>query len=148
MIIRLRFYCKNIKYVKNLFTSRRSFQARHIKRATYMLINSKRLVLNYSNANTSDNAVSGVVCSHLIAGIVGLNPTDDMYVYLLYLLYRLRPGLCVSVCVCMWSRNLNNEKWNNAEFISHNSIIIIRFQFVLMTNCVLFPFYINSQWEV
>jgi len=66
-----------------------------------MLINSKRLVLNYSNANTSDNAVSGVVCSHLIAGIVGLNPTDDMYVYLLYLLYRLRPGLCVSVCVCM-----------------------------------------------
>ena len=41
-----------------------------------MLISGKRLVLNYSNANTSDNAVSGVVCSHLIAGIVGLNPTD------------------------------------------------------------------------
>ena len=49
-----------------------------------MLINSKTLVLNYANANTSDNAVSGVVCSHLIAGIVRLNPTDGMYLYLLY----------------------------------------------------------------
>jgi hypothetical protein len=51
-----------------------------------VLINSKRLVLNYSNANTGDNAISGVVCGHLIAEIVGLNPTEGMYVDLLYLL--------------------------------------------------------------
>jgi len=96
-----------------------------------VLINSKRLVLNYSNANTSDNAVSGVVCGHLIAGIVGFNPTEGMYVYLLYMLCRVQPGVCV--CVCVRSRNLNNEKGNNAQFISHNSTIIIRFQFALMT---------------
>lgn len=45
-------------------------------------------VLNYSNAKTSDNAVLGMVCGHLIAGIVGLNPTEGMYVYLLYLLCK------------------------------------------------------------
>jgi hypothetical protein len=60
-----------------------------------VLINSKRLVLNYSNASTSDNAVSGVVCSHLIAGIVGLNLDEGMYVYVLYLLCTVQPGVCV-----------------------------------------------------
>lgn len=70
---------------------RRSYEARNIKRTMYVLINGKMLVLNYSNANTSDNSVSGVVCGHLISGTVGMNPIEGMYVYVLYL-------LCVSVC--------------------------------------------------
>jgi hypothetical protein len=46
MMICLRFCCKNIKYVKNLFMGRRSYEARNIKRTMYVLINGKTLVLN------------------------------------------------------------------------------------------------------
>lgn len=77
---------------------RRSYEARNIKRTMYVLINGKMLVLNYSNANTSDNSVSCVICGHLISGIVGMNPIEGMYVYVLYLLYRVHAGVCVSVC--------------------------------------------------
>jgi hypothetical protein len=59
-----------------------------------------------------------LVCSSLTAAVAGSNPVESMDIRLVFvgrcvgsdLCYELTTGSEESYCVCLWGRNLNNEK--------------------------------------